>query len=198
MRPISITFLCVILFLIGGLQFLGSLGGIMIGNGFGPEKIFKGTSEYEVPMEYLIDGNPEVPVVTKPENQADQVIEIPEHIIPAAKYGLFISFFLIVSVIMLWNMKKNGVYMFAAVSAGNVVTQTAWKPEWLIQSQSGIWFSLVIVVITFLIVYPHWAQLSLPPSQIKKKPRDVIGLDVFNLGNPDAALKTSKQEAGKE
>ncbi|VAX07230.1 hypothetical protein MNBD_GAMMA26-1088 [hydrothermal vent metagenome] len=196
MRPKSITFLCITLFLLGGLQFVGSLGGIMIGNGLGPEKIFRSTSKYEIPTKYLIDAEPEIPVAAEP----GLITEVPEHIIPAAQYGLLVSFFLIISVIMLWKMKKSGVYIFVAISAGNIVMQVLWQPKWLIQSQYGIWFSLVILAITLLVVLPHWKQLSLPASQIKKKPpREVTGLDVFNLGNPNIAIKPApSQETEKK
>ena len=199
-RPKLITFLCVILFLIGTVQFVGSLGGIIVGNGIGPEKIFDRTSKYEVPDEDLIDTQSEIPAVIEPGQQEQTTTEVPEHIIPAAKYGLLVSFMLLVSVVKLWQMQKSGVYIFTAVSAGNIVTQSIWKPEWLIQSQSGIWFSILLAAITLLIVLPHWKKLSLPESQREKKPpSDVLGLDIFNFSSinrtPDPA---PPQEAEKK
>jgi len=126
-RPKSITFLCIVLILIGGLQLIGSMGGILIANGIGPEKIFKSTEKYEVDEEYLVDS--QVPAVAPDDGQTADAI--PEHISAAAQYGFWVSLLVLLSVAWLWQMRTKGVYLFTLVCGGNIVTQTVWQPEWV-------------------------------------------------------------------
>ena len=185
MRPKSITFLCVILLLISGLQLIGSMGGILIGNGIGPEKVFKSTEKYEVDgidEKYLVqEPGAEVPAVAPDEGQT--VSAIPEHLGSASKYGFWVSFLILLSVLWLWQMRTKGVYLFTMVCVGNVVTQVIWKPEWVMGTQAGMWFSLLLPVVYFAVVLPHWKTLSIPLKDRPAKPEaDVMGLDIFKIG----------------
>lgn len=196
MRPKSITFLCIILLLFGGLQLIGSMGGILIGNGIGPEKVFKSTEKYEVDgidEKYLVKDESEVPAVAAEEDQTAS--EIPEHLGSASKYGFWISCIVLLSVLWLWQMRTKGVYLFAMVCCGNIVTQVIWKPEWAVQSQAGMWFSLLLPVVYFAVVLPHWKTLNIPLQDRPVKPEVVaFGLDVFKIGTQN---KTQNQETEK-
>ncbi|MFC1602284.1 hypothetical protein ACFL3U_01820 [Pseudomonadota bacterium] len=193
MRPKSITFLCVILLLIGGLQLLGSMGGILIGNGIGPERVFKSTEKYEVEEKYLIKDEAEVPVVVPDEGQTADAI--PEHLGAASQYGFWISLLVLLSVAWLWQMRAKGAYLFAVVCGGNIVTQVIWQPEWIIQSQTGVWFSLLLPIVYFAVVLPHWKTLNVPLEDRPAKPEaDVIGLDVFKIGSGENAIKQQETE----
>ncbi len=181
MRPKSITFLCVILFLISGLQLIGSMGCILISHGIGPEKVFKSTEKYEIDEKYLVEPESDIPTVAPDEDQTASAI--PEHIGAASQYGLWVSFLILLSVVWLWQMRTKGVYLFAAACGGNIVTQLIWKPEWVIQSQAGIWFSLLLPVVYFAVVLPHWKMLCIPLQERPTKPEtDMLGLDVFKIG----------------
>jgi len=193
-RPKSVTFLCVILFLISGLQLIGSMGGILISHGIGPEKVFKSTEKYEIDEKYLVEPESDIPAVAPDEGQTASTV--PEHVGAASQYGLWVSFLLLLSVVWLWQMRTKGVYLFAVVSSGNIVTQLIWKPEWVIQSQAGIWFSLLLPVVYFAIVLPHWKTLRIPLQERPVKPEtEMLGLDVFKIGTKQNA--TQNQKTGK-
>ena len=190
MRPKSITFLCIILFLIGGLQLIGSMGGILIGNGIGPEKVFKSTEKYEVDEKYLVDEpGSEVPAVASDDGQTASAI--PEHLGTASQYGFWISILVLLSVLWLWQMRTKGVYLFAVVCGANIATQAIWKPEWVMPSQTGIWFSLLLPVVYFVVVIPHWKALCIPLEDRPKKAEAgaVMGLDVFKIGTQQNAAE---------
>jgi hypothetical protein len=190
-RPKSITFLCIILLIVGGLQLIGSMGGILIGNGIGPEKVFKSTERYEVEEKYLVDA--EIPEVAADDGQTAS--SIPEYIGAASQYGLWVSFLVLLSVAWLWQMRTKGAYLFAVVCAGNIVTQFIWKPEWVTQSQGGMWYSLLLPVVYFAIVLPHWKTLRIPLEDRPKKPEsDVLGLDVFKIGSVHKAAQQQEIE----
>lgn len=173
MRPKLITFFCIVLFAVGGLQFAGSLGAIIVGSGFGPDKIFARDKDFEVPVDEM---ESEVPTIQQ-EGQASsaETAAPPEHVIPAGKYGLLISFIFIISLVGLWKMKKWGAYSFGAVSAVNIGTMLVWKPEWVIQSQSSasVWMSLLLSIIYCAVVLPYWKQMNL---KIEPKPKQVSEL----------------------
>jgi len=192
-RPKSITFLCVILVLFGGFQLMVSMGGLLIGNGIGPERVFKSTEKYEIEEKYLIKDEAEVPVVASDDGQTAS--EIPEHVAAAAKYGLGISILVLLSVLWLWQMRTKGVYLFAVVCGGNIVTQVIWKPEWVMQSQAGMWLSLLLPVVYFAFVLPHWKTLNIPLQDRPVKPEaDVLGLDVFKIGMAQDKAQDQKTE----
>ena len=172
-RPKLITFFCIALFIIGALQFVGSVGAIMIGSGIGPEKIFSRDEHVEVPMEEM---EAEVPSVQGEEQSSGTDRVVPEHIIPAGKYGLLISFAFIVSMVGLWKMKKWGVYAFSAVSAGNIGTVLVWRPEWLVQqgqNSAGDWMSLLLPILYFAVVLPYWKQLD-QKIEVKQEKLDAL------------------------
>ncbi len=193
MRPKSITFLCVILFLISSVQLIGSMGGILIGNGIGPEKVFKSTEKYEVDEKYLVEPGA-VPAPPKVEKKTS---EVPEHIGTASQYGFWVSFFVLLSVLWLWQMRTKGVYLFTLVYSINAVTQLIWKPEWVMPNQTSIWFTLLLPVIYFAIVLPHWKTLSIPLEERPAKPEEEpFGLDVFKIGLAQHTAQDQKTEKG--
>ena len=191
MRPLSITLLCITLFFISGIQLVGSMGGIMIGNGLGPEKIFSSTERFEVEEKYLVDHEPAIPAAE--ESQVNS--EIPEHIGAISQYGLWMSFFSLLSVFWLWQMRTKGVYLFAIICSGNIITQLIWKPEWIMHNSTSIWFSLLVPVIYFAVVFPHWKTISIPLAARPAKPEpDVIGLDIFKIGSKDNTTQNHDTE----
>ncbi len=157
MRPKLITFFCIALFIIGALQFVGSVGAIMIGNGIGPEKIFNRDEHVQVPVE------DEAASVRQGDQGGAPTRVVPEHIIPAGKYGLLMNLAFLISLVGLWKMKKWGVYAFGVASVVNIWTMLVWRPEWLMQSQSpaGAWMSLLLPIIYFAVVLPYWKQLDM-------------------------------------
>ncbi len=193
MRPKSITFLCIILFSISSIQLVGSMGGILIGNGIGPEKVFKSTEKYEMEEKYIIKDESTVPAVEVDEGQTTS--EIPKHVAAASQYGLWAGFFMLLSVVWLWQMRTRGPYLFAVVCSGNIVTQVIWQPEWVMESQTGMWFGLLLPVVYFAVVLPHWKTLSIPLQDRPAKPKsDVIGLDVFKLGEGQNKVQNKEIE----
>ncbi|GEM_PF-3441632 len=190
-RPKSITFLCIILFLISGVQLVGSMGGILIGNGIGPEKVFKSTEKYEVDEKYLVEPR-EAPAAPEADPATSKV---PEHIGAASQYGFWISFLILLSILWLWQMRAKGVYLFALVYSANFATQFIWQPEWIIPNQTNMWFSLLLPAIYFAIVLPHWKTLRIPMKERPAKPEiESFGLDVFKIGSPENALQNQKTE----
>jgi len=191
-RPKSITFLCIILFLVSGVQLVGSMGGILIGNGIGPEKVFKSTEKYEVDEKYLVEPESAIPAAPEADQAASKV---PEHIGAASQYGFWVSLLMLLSILWLWQMRTKGVYLFALVYSVNIVTQFIWKPEWIIANQTSIWFSLLLPAVYFAIVLPHWKTLSIPLKERPEKPEEEpLGLDVFKIGTRPNPLQNQKTE----
>jgi hypothetical protein len=176
------------------------MGGILIGNGIGPERVFKSTEKYEIndtdgiDEKYIIKDESEVPAVAA-EDDAQTASAIPEHLGAASQYGFWISFLILLSVLWLWQMRTKGVYLFAVVCCGNIVTQVIWKPEWVIESQAGMWFSFLLPIVYFAVVLPHWKALNIPLQDRPVKPEsNVFGLDVFKIGMQN---ETQTQETKK-
>ncbi|MCF6355256.1 MAG: hypothetical protein L3J26_09200 [Candidatus Polarisedimenticolaceae bacterium] len=168
------------------------MGGILIGNGIGPERVFKSTERYEVDEKYLVEPESAIPAAPEADQAASKV---PEHIGAASQYGFWVSLLILLSVLWLWQMRTKGVYLFTLVYSVNIVTLFIWKPEWIIANQTSIWFSLLLAAVYFSIVLPHWKTLSIPLKERPEEPEEEpLGLDVFKIGTRPNPLQNQKTE----
>lgn len=148
-RPIAISILCLILFLLSGAQFLGGVGMMMANKGLTPDKI-------------------QVEVIGEAGDLEDSTTlgeaeELPPE--QMASYMLFVSIFLLVSAIGLWMMRKWGVYLFAIVMGANLVMLFIVQPSWMGLEGRMPWSSLVLPLVYAGIVAIYWGKIGKPPIE---------------------------------
>jgi hypothetical protein len=153
-RPILITVLCLLLFVISGMQAL---------TGFGVYLANKGLTMDTVSAYVKGDSGDELEAMQAPAaeqgTQEDMAVAEP----PPVEWGIYylvLGILIIVSVIGLWQMKQWGINVFATAMVVNIITLFIITPEWGGQSDGKPWWSLVLPAVYFIIVMPYRKKLG--------------------------------------
>lgn len=159
-RPKIISILCVVLFLLSGLQIMGGIGIYMASQGLDLEKIVG----VRMVAGEETEGGP-VSLLSEEERQqlAEEKASTQKAELPAmelAVYGFVMYFLLFISVFGLWKMKRWGVFMFLALMVANIAVLFIVKPAWLGSTQGTPWFSLLLPALYLAVVVPYWKRIG--------------------------------------